>query len=72
MEEFAYLVLVLDAFSHHVIGWALDSHLQASLANGHRLHSALAYQSPIEFEANLPPVPPATWQPAPVAQPTWL
>ncbi len=165
LEEFAYLAVVLDAFSRRVIGWALDSHLQASLAiaalnmalinrrpapgsvihhsdrgvqyacrdytsileahgirssmspvgcpydnakaesfmktlkqeevdgrayrdldharsaigaflelvyNGHRLHSALAYQPPIEFEANLPPIPLATRQPEAAAQPAWL
>jgi putative transposase len=165
MEEFAYLAVVLDAFSRRVIGWALDCHLQASLAiaaldmaltnrrptpgsvihhsdrgvqyacrdytsileahtiqasmsrigcpydnakaesfmktlkqeevdgrayrdldharsaigvfleqvyNAHRLHSALAYQPPIEFEANLPLMPSATRQPEAVAQPTWL
>jgi putative transposase len=31
-EEFAYLAIVLDAFSRRVIGWALGAHLQASLA----------------------------------------
>jgi transposase InsO family protein len=31
-EEFAYLAIVLDAFSRRVIGWALTTHLQASLA----------------------------------------
>jgi putative transposase len=31
-EEFAYLALVLDAFSRRVVGWALANHLQASLA----------------------------------------
>jgi transposase InsO family protein len=31
-EEFAYLAIVLDAFSRRVIGWALDSHLRAELA----------------------------------------
>jgi len=31
-EEFAYLAIVLDAFSRRVIGWALNDHLQASLA----------------------------------------
>jgi len=165
LEEFAYLAVVLDAFSRRVIGWALDSHLQASLAiaaldmalinrrpapgsvihhsdrgvqyachdytsileahgirssmsrigspydnakaesfmktlkqeevdgrayrdlgharsaigvfleqvyNSHRLHSALAYQPPIEFEANLPPMPPATTRSEPGVQPTWL
>jgi putative transposase len=31
-EEFAYLAIVLDAFSRRVVGWALAAHLQASLA----------------------------------------
>jgi putative transposase len=31
-EEFAYLAIVMDAFSRRVIGWALAEHLQASLA----------------------------------------
>jgi transposase InsO family protein len=31
-EEFVYLAVVLDAFSRRVIGWALETHLQASLA----------------------------------------
>ena len=31
-EEFAYLAVVLDAFSRRVIGWAMADHLQASLA----------------------------------------
>jgi len=31
-EEFAFLAIVLDAFSRRVIGWALDTHLRASLA----------------------------------------
>jgi transposase InsO family protein len=30
-EEFAYLAVVLDAFSRRVIGWALETHMQASL-----------------------------------------
>jgi putative transposase len=31
-EAFAYLAIVLDAHSRRVIGWALETHLQASLA----------------------------------------
>ena len=31
-EEFVYLAVILDAFSRKVIGWALEDHLQASLA----------------------------------------
>ena len=30
-EEFAYLAVVLDAFSRRVVGWALRTHLEASL-----------------------------------------
>jgi putative transposase len=32
LEQFAYLAIVLDAFSRRVVGWALDDHLEASLA----------------------------------------
>lgn len=32
LEEFAFLAVVLDAFSRRVIGWALEDHLHASLA----------------------------------------
>jgi putative transposase len=32
LEEFAFLAVVLDAFSRKVIGWALANHLRASLA----------------------------------------
>ena len=32
LEEFAFLAVVLDAFSRRVIGWALETHLRASLA----------------------------------------
>ena len=32
LEEFAYLAVLLDAFSRRVIGWAFDKHLRASLA----------------------------------------
>lgn len=31
-EEFAYVAAVLDAYSRKVVGWALDTHLRASLA----------------------------------------
>ncbi len=31
-EEFAFLAVVLDAFSRRVIGWALEGHLRAELA----------------------------------------
>jgi transposase InsO family protein len=31
LEEFAYLAIILDAFSRRVIGWELDDHIEASL-----------------------------------------
>jgi putative transposase len=45
LEEFAYLAVVLDAFSRRVIGWALEMHLQASLAIA-ALTRALAARRP--------------------------
>jgi transposase InsO family protein len=45
LEEFAYLAIVLDAFSRRVIGWALETHLQASLAMA-ALAMALAARRP--------------------------
>jgi putative transposase len=44
-EEFAYLAIVLDAFSRRVVGWALADHLQASLAIS-ALKMALAARRP--------------------------
>jgi transposase InsO family protein len=44
-EEFAYLAVVLDAFSRRVVGWALERHLQASLALA-ALAMALAARRP--------------------------
>jgi putative transposase len=45
-EEFAYLAVVLDAFSRRVVGWALANHLQASLAVA-ALEMALAARQPV-------------------------
>jgi len=45
LEEFAYLAIVLDAFSRRVVGWALETHLQASLAIA-ALGMALAARRP--------------------------
>jgi transposase InsO family protein len=45
-EEFAYLAVVLDAFSRRVIGWALEAHLQASLAIA-ALRMAIAARRPV-------------------------
>ncbi len=45
-EEFAYLAVILDAFSRRVIGWALADHLQASLAC-EALEMALAARRPV-------------------------
>ncbi len=45
-EEFAYLAIVLDAFSRRVVGWALETHLQASLALA-ALSMAIAARRPM-------------------------
>src|SRR5262249_58823893 len=45
LEEFAFLAVVLDAFSRRVVGWALDSHLRAALAVA-ALQMALAARRP--------------------------
>jgi transposase InsO family protein len=45
LEEFAFLAIGLDAFSRRVIGWALEIHLQASLALA-ALQMALAARRP--------------------------
>ena len=45
-EAFAFLAIVLDAFSRRVVGWALATHLQASLAIG-ALEMALAERRPV-------------------------
>ncbi|RWK94370.1 MAG: IS3 family transposase [Mesorhizobium sp.] len=44
-EEFAFLAVVLDAFSRKVVGWALDTHLRASLAI-EALEMAIANRQP--------------------------
>jgi transposase InsO family protein len=44
-EEFAFLAVVLDAFSRRVVGWALDTHLQAALAID-ALNMAIVARSP--------------------------
>ncbi len=45
-EEFVYLAVVLDAFSRRVVGWALRTHLEASLAIA-ALTMAIAVRRPI-------------------------
>ena len=45
-EEFAYLAIILDAFSRKVIGWALATHLRASLAI-EALDMAVAARRPV-------------------------
>jgi putative transposase len=45
LEEFAYLAVVLDAFSRRVIGWALETHLRADLAIA-ALQMAIAARRP--------------------------
>jgi putative transposase len=44
-EEFAFLAVLLDACSRRVIGWALDTHLRASLATT-ALQMAIAARRP--------------------------
>jgi transposase InsO family protein len=44
-EEFAYLAVILDAFSRRVIGWAMEDHLKASLAIA-ALEMAIAARRP--------------------------
>ncbi len=44
-EEFAYLAIILDAFSRKVIGWAMETHLRAELAIA-ALDMALAARQP--------------------------
>ena len=45
LEEFAFLAVVLDAFSRRVLGWAVEVHLKASLALA-ALRMALAARHP--------------------------
>jgi putative transposase len=45
LEEFAFLAVVLDAFSRRVIGWAVEIHLRAGLAVA-ALHMALTARRP--------------------------
>jgi putative transposase len=45
-EAFVYLAVVLDAFSRRVVGWALEAHLEASLAVA-ALRMALAARRPV-------------------------
>jgi transposase InsO family protein len=47
-EEFAYLAIVLDAFSRRVVGWALETHMQASLPIA-ALKMALEARRPAPF-----------------------
>jgi putative transposase len=45
-EDFAFLAVLLDAFSRRVIGWALDVHLRASLATA-ALTMAIEARQPV-------------------------
>ncbi len=45
-EAFAYLAVILDAFSRKVIGWAFEEHLEASLALAALDQAILARQPP--------------------------
>jgi transposase InsO family protein len=44
-EEFAFLAVLLDAFSRRVIGWAMETHLRADLATA-ALQMAIAARRP--------------------------
>jgi putative transposase len=44
-EEFAFLAVLLDAFSRRVIGWAMETHLRADLATA-ALHMAIEARRP--------------------------
>jgi putative transposase len=44
-EAFAYLAVILDAFSRKVVGWALETHLRAELATA-ALEMAIAARQP--------------------------
>jgi putative transposase len=46
LEEFAYLAIILDAFSRRVIGWALETHMLASLVID-ALNMAIAARRPV-------------------------
>ncbi len=46
LEEFAFLAVVLDAFSRRVVGWAVEVHLKATLALA-ALQMALAARRPV-------------------------
>jgi len=45
LEEFAFLAVVIDAFSRRVVGWAVEVHLRAALAVA-ALQMALAARRP--------------------------
>ena len=45
LEEFAFLAVILDAFSRRVVGWAVEVHLRAALAVA-ALQMALAARRP--------------------------
>ena len=57
-EEFVYLAIVLDAFSRRVVGWALETHLEASLAIA-ALSMAIETRWPTPGESD-PPLRPRT------------
>jgi len=47
-EEFIFLAVILDAYSHHVIGWALDRTMEDDLTLA-ALRMALASRRALTF-----------------------
>ena len=69
LEEFAFLAIVLDAFSRRVIGWALELHLRASLALA-ALQMALTARRPPPGTRSTTPIG-ACNTPAPSTRRSW-
>jgi transposase InsO family protein len=55
LEEFAYLAVVLDAFSRRVVGWAMETHLRADLAIA-ALQMAIVARRPAPGRSSITPI----------------
>lgn len=69
-EEFAYLAVVIDAFSRRVVGWALELHLRVELALA-ALAMAIAARAPTPAPWFTTPIA-ACNAPAAITAPCWL